>query len=183
MFNLTNRLTMVVVLALGMIVPSSASQSGQGLSAQDYADIQQLYARYAHGFDSKADGGQMYLGVFADDGQFEDQFDTITLGRDALLAKYGRTQTGHPNPISNSHSTWNVVIDPAPWGAVGRAYKSMGISFSADGKPVPSGVPGMYYDILIKTPSGWRFQQRIFRQEFQRPASSGRANARQSINP
>jgi len=139
------------------------------LTADDYAAIQQLYAQYAHGFDSKVDDGQMYVAVFTDDGAFTDQFDRRDVGAAALLERYGHTRTGKPNPISNSHSTWNVAIDPAPWGATGRAYKSNGIAFDAQRRPVPVGVPGVYYDILVKTSSGWRFRQRIFRQEFARP--------------
>jgi hypothetical protein len=171
-----------VALVLGSIVPTMAGSASGSLSAQDYADIQQLYTTYGHGFDSKADDGQMYVGVFTEDGTFEDQYDTVSAGHAGLLAKYGHTQTGRPNPISNSHSMWNVVIEPASWGAIGRAYKSGGVTFSADGKPVSSGVPGMYYDVLVKGPAGWRFKQRIFRQEFGRPAQP-RGNSRPVPTP
>jgi hypothetical protein len=169
--------TVAMLFVFGSLSGTRASSQIE-LTAQDYADIQQLYATYAHGFDSKVDDGQMYIGVFADDASFEDQYDLQTVGRDSLLARYGHTQSGHANPVSNSHSTWNVMIEPAPWGAVGRAYKSMGISFAADGTSVWSGVPGMYYDVLVKGPSGWRFKQRIFRQEFARPAQSAPASGR-----
>ena len=35
--------------------------------ADDHAAIQQLYARYAHGLDTAADNGQLFMGVFTPD--------------------------------------------------------------------------------------------------------------------
>src|SRR5437016_4888645 len=140
------RLLLVFGAGAWAIAGHAEPLKGPGLTAQDYADIQRLYAQYGHGFDSKADDGQLYGDVFTNDGVFEDQFDRWTYGRDALLVQYGHTRTGRPNPISNSHSTWNVLIDPAPWGAVGRAYKSMGVAFGPDGQPRGAGVPGVYFD-------------------------------------
>src|SRR6476469_2754254 len=118
---------LLVSVGLWSMVAVQAEQSkSPTLSAQDYADIQQLYAKYAHGFDSKVDDGAMYLSVFTDTASFTDQWDRKASGHDGLDKTYAHSQTGKPNPIAISHSTWNILVEPAPWGAVGRSYTGGG---------------------------------------------------------
>ena len=53
--------TVGVVVLLGVVLVGLLSQrvsKAPGLTAQDYAEIQQLYARYAHGIDAKIDDGR-----------------------------------------------------------------------------------------------------------------------------
>jgi hypothetical protein len=143
------------------------------LTAQDYADIEQLYANYAHGFDSKVDDGALYLSVFSDTASFTDQWDRKASGHDGLDKTYAHSQTGKPNPVGFGHSNWNIVIDPAPWGAVGRAYTGGGRA-NATGETPATGLVGEYVDVIVKTPTGWKYQQRMFRQHFVRTAPNQR---------
>src|SRR3954466_8728271 len=93
-----------VALGTSPLVGVSAEQGKPpALSAQDYADIQQLYARYAHGFDSKVDDGALYLSVFSDTASFTDQWDRKASGKDGLDKTYAHSQTGKPNPIGIGH--------------------------------------------------------------------------------
>lgn len=130
----------------------------QALTPEDYAEIRHLYARYAQGIDSKAENGALYASVFLPDSQFinqhtesdpYDQPDAL-VGLEALTKQYGRSRTGEPSDIGVSHPTWNVMIEPAPWGAIGRAYMH----------------DGYYVDTIVKSPQGWRFKHRNFRMDF-----------------
>ena len=146
----------------------SRKNPGQELTADDYAEIQQLYGRYAHGYDSKVDNGVTYLSVYTKTGRFTDQFNRIVDGFDALDKTYAHSATGAPNPIGITHSTWNLSVDPAPWGAAGRSYTGGGRINAPGSNPSP-GLLGEYLDMIVKTPEGWRYERRIFRQHFPRP--------------
>jgi len=140
---------------------------GSNLTADDFAAIQQMYARYAHGFDSKVDNGGLYLSVFTKTGRFTDQYNSVADGFDGLDKRYAHSPTGQPAPIGFGHSTWNVLVDPAPWGAVGRSYTGGGrLNTLSESSP---GLLGEYLDMLVRTNDGWRFERRTFRQDFQRP--------------
>src|SRR5207244_2064064 len=73
------------------------------LTAQDYLDIQQLVARYAHAMDSGADNGFAYADLFTLDGEFVSPTGTIR-GREAL-AEAGRSGfvNGHKPANGVSH--------------------------------------------------------------------------------
>jgi hypothetical protein len=132
--------------------PSSAK-----LSPEDHAQIQHLYARYAHGIESAADHGALYASVFTPDAEFRTAGDYErggVVGLPALIKQYALTPDGKPKPIRLGHETWNVIADPAPWGAVARAY------FGA----------GYYVDTLVKTPDGWRFRYKNWRRDYPAPA-------------
>jgi hypothetical protein len=137
-------------------------------TADDYAAIQQLYSRYAHGFDSKVEDGAVYLSVFTKTGRFTDQYNKIVDGLAGIDKTYAHSQTGRPNPISVGHSTWNLMADPAPWGAIGRSYTGGG-RVNVNVPVLVPGLLGEYLDMIVRTPDGWRFERRIFRQDFQRP--------------
>jgi hypothetical protein len=158
-------------------VPARAAKAApakaHALTAQDYSDIQHNYAQYAHGFDAKLP--DWYFAVFTDTAEFTDQYDRKSVHREGLDQSYMR---GRPvQPIAFTHSTWNVMIDPAPWGAAGRSYTGGGRANSDPTKPTSPGLIGDYVDIIVKTPDGWKFQQRKFFQDFVRPVASGAGQA------
>ena len=74
-------LAMLVTAGVTKFVPVQAHQRIQPLTALDYAEIQQLVARYSFAIDSGADNGYAYADLFAADGSFGK-----TTGRDALAA-------------------------------------------------------------------------------------------------
>jgi hypothetical protein len=64
--------------------------------------------------------------------------------------------TAH-NPLAIAHILTDVLIDPAPEGAVARVYR-LNASIGADGRPAlaPGGV---YHVLLTRTTEGWRFKE------------------------
>ena len=149
-------LAMLVTAGVTKFVPVQAQQRIQPLTALDYAEIQQLVARYSFAIDSGADNGYAYADLFAADGSFGK-----TTGRDALAAS-AKPGGGHypRGPEFVFHYTSNHVIEASPDGARGRVYvvevdaRERGKALIEDG--------GHYSDTYVKTPQGWRFKTRSF---------------------
>jgi hypothetical protein len=149
----------------------AASAMPHPFSAQDYADITQLFALFGYGFDSAADNGYQWANLYTADGVFVNGTVVGTMrGRDTLAAfAAGRLSfpngfasltlnQGTPhNPLAIAHILTDVVIDPAPEGAVAKAYR-LNATIGADGRPAlaPGGV---YHVLLARTPEGWRFKE------------------------
>ena len=71
---MSKRFVAVVGICLGVLVTLLWQQVGQtapALTALDYIEIEQLYARYAAGADAIPDDGEMFAGTFTEDGVFE----------------------------------------------------------------------------------------------------------------
>jgi hypothetical protein len=136
-----------VAAAILAAAPAFA-QSGT-LTAQDYAEIQQLYARYNHAID--AGDAEAYAATFTEDGVFN-----TNNGREALLtfvrnyAKNGGTNRRHWNT--------NLLIMPTPQGANGSVYLFL---LDVTTRPPSIGATIKYEDELVKTPQGWRFKKRV----------------------
>lgn len=165
------------IFVLMMLVAGHANQAAKtakmpSLTAQDYADIEQLYSRYVHGIDSGAENGNLFGNTYIRDAVFIDQNHEVITGRDKLVARYALPKHSLTNP---DHFTWNVMIEPAPWGAVGHAYLSI-VRLGKAGHPAE--MDGLYYDSLVKTPEGWKFQKRHFAQDFPEPESVTQALAK-----
>ena len=62
-----------------------------------------------------------------------------------------------------SHWVTNVVIEPAPGGAIGKTYVGI-FDIGNGGNGAKSRVDhgGLYNDVYVKTPQGWRFKSRSF---------------------
>jgi hypothetical protein len=146
-------LTIVAALVAGVAFATPAyAQKAKPLSAQDLADIQQLYARYAWSIDTHEDNGNVYASVFTPDGIFYGPNDSKVQGRDAL-AKYNLTMgkaNTHP-----THFNMNLKVEPAPGGATGSCY----LLITGGDKPA-LGMVGTYKDVLVKTGEGWKFKER-----------------------
>lgn len=149
------------------------------LTAQDYAEIQQLAVRYAWVLDHCTNGGYDYADLYVDDGQFSaaedwnttsnDQRTFIATGRDALAEAAGGAGNGKcmdPKEYLGhgiSHIVVNHIITPTSNGAVGRHRL---IAVGICGYPHLMELQGGYEDVYVKTETGWKFQSRIhvFRQ-------------------
>ena len=182
-------LTFVAVMAClisPVVVDSQQRDSASAtLTALDYYEIEQLYARYCHGLDSGADTGYMYADVFTPDGIFIDQAGKVRAGREQL-AELGRGAPGaRRGPTVMSHFVSNVAIEPAAGGATGKACL-----FIAQAPNPAMGLRatlvngGQYWDELVKTPQGWRYKEKFYMgtdivpdlaKRFITPASSGRS--------
>lgn len=145
------------ILVLAAVQAQQKGTKGPGLTALDYVEIQQLYARYSHGVDSGADNGAAFTRAFAPDG--------------ALIAPTGSTEghaklaelatRGNKGPTNVRHWATNVLIEPSPEGATGSAYVLL-VSIGEAGKPSTVTGGGIYRDVFVKGPDGWRIKKRNY---------------------
>jgi len=150
------------LLALGvflLVLAALHAQQDGSLTADDYAEIQQLYARYAFAVDSVAANGAAFAGLFTPDGVLIDESGKTYAGREPLM-ELARTVPAK-NPATARHFVWNVKIDPSPAGATGKAYIVVA-NVAETGQPAAVIVVGQYWDDLVKTPQGWRIKRREF---------------------
>jgi len=141
------RIVGLALAAVAMAGPVYAQ--GGTLSAQDFADIQQLYARYNHAIDSG--DAEAYAGTFTPDGVFLNN-----TGREALM-NFARTYAKNGG-LNRRHWNTNLVVTPTPDGANGSVYLFL---LDVTTKPPSVGTTLKYEDTLVKTAQGWRFKKRI----------------------
>jgi hypothetical protein len=156
-FTLTGLALAAALSAAALTPPTVHAEAGavRKLTADDYIEIQQLYANYAHALDKGE--GERFASTFVLDGEF-------TGGRgpgrgsevrnpikgDALLAMGSRGGARHFNA--------NLVITATPEGAKGSVYLLL---FNARNIPATIVETAIYEDTLVKTPQGWRFKKRV----------------------
>lgn len=160
----------VVLGMLGVFAAAQAqSQRARGsLTALDYAEIQQLYSRYAIGVDSG--NADMFAGVFTSDGIFELPGGKVIQGR-KQLAEVAARPADNKGPTNVSHVSVNIAIDPSPDGATGTAY-FLRVNLGQSGKPSTLTGGGIYRDTFVKTSEGWRIRKRIVQPAHSVPATA-----------
>ena len=145
----------VTVAGVGW-VHAQQKKSATTFTAQDYIEIQQLYANYSQALDKGQ--GDRFAATFTPDGEF-------TGGRPAgranetrapLKGIEGLTRMGSVG--GGRHFTANLVITPTPEGANGSCYLLL---FNARNVPATITETAIYQDTLVKTPQGWRFNKRV----------------------
>ena len=129
--------------------PESAGESS-GLAALDYMQIETLYARSNLGMDSAAEKGVLFARTFTPDGELLRERDS-TAGHGALA----QLTSAHERGLRSWTS--NLMVEPWNGGAVGWGYLSEFEIGGSDG-----GRGGLYHDVLVKTPTGWRFKKRTY---------------------
>ena len=148
------RILRVSVAALCLLSAAAAADAqgggGDAFTAQDYVEIQQLYAKYAQTLDlGDAEG---WADTFTADGVFGE-----TVGHAALKT----FAEGFFGNFDGAARHWNsqLIVTPTAEGADGGCYLLL-----VDTRTQPAGltVAGIYADKLVKTPAGWRFQERVF---------------------
>jgi hypothetical protein len=168
--------TLLVGLALAMTAAVGAQQGAAGkkgtLTAADYVEIEQLYARYNHYIDSVKDDGWAYARLFTADGVFDTgPIVGVHTGHEELAAL--SRSSGRAGEVSPNHIAYNIMIEPSAEGAVGAAYYGFVVQSgepgqTANARPSELGKPtngrgfGMYKDRFVKTADGWRFKYRLF---------------------
>lgn len=148
------RILRVSVAALCVLSAASAGTAQGGgadaFTAQDYVEIQQLYAKYAQTLD--LGDAQGWADTFTADGIFGE-----TVGHAALKT----FAEGFFGNFDGAARHWNsqLIVTPTAEGADGGCYLLL-----VDTRTQPAGltVAGIYADKLVKTPAGWRFQERVF---------------------
>jgi hypothetical protein len=142
-----------------------ASAGASTLSTLDLIEIQQLVRKYAWATDSGDNYGYAYADLFVPDGVFVgmnqgEPDGRTTRGRDQLAALARGGTRGH---TQQSHFTMNHVIRPTAEGATGRVYVVV-LDVGVVGRPNRVNHGGHYEDVYRKTPLGWRFARRTYRE-------------------
>ena len=164
-------ITLVFALALAACGRQAAAPAGQStaLTAQDYAEIQQLTASYAFAIDTCTNSGYDYADLYVDDGQFSvsegwgDVGGVLAKGREALAVAAGGGKNGCQDPKTQlgygiHHIAVNHVIRPTAEGAIGKSYL---LAIGVGGQPTTIEYQGGYEDVYVRTPAGWRFKSRV----------------------
>jgi hypothetical protein len=158
----------LVGIGVGVGYLSAQDRGGGGeLTAEDRLDIQDLYWRYAHG-QNFADP-ELFASAFSEDGVFRVSPTRAAVGREEIAEFISGSMAGRTGDSGRRHWHNGWRITPTPEGARGRVYW---LVFDHDkGAPVP-GLPvdgqlspqfrstGVYEDVYVKTPEGWRFKSR-----------------------
>jgi 3-phenylpropionate/cinnamic acid dioxygenase small subunit len=135
--------------------------SARALTGHDYAEIQQLYGRYAQGTDFG--NAEMWLDVFTRDATFRPTANQPSggnayVGREAMAKWRADVFAGRKPNYQYRHWTSSFVITPTPDGnARGRVYW---MAFNPMTRPLAVADTGFYEDVLVRTPDGWRIKER-----------------------
>ena len=134
------------------------------LTADDYIEIQQLYARYAHTVDLDPNG-EAWADTFTPDGAHGDHI----VGREALV-EYARMRRTRGLLDGPNMRHWNsqLVITPTPEGADGSCFLLL-VSVGDREDPPKLLATMTYHDKLVKTEDGWRFKKRTYIPESVQP--------------
>jgi actinorhodin biosynthesis protein ActVIA len=129
------------------------------LSADDYIEIQQLYARYNNAIDTG--DAEAYAATFTPDGSFNN-----FKGHDALV---GFIHNWHDKMGGANRRHWNtnLLITPTAEGAHGTVYLML---LDVSTRPPTIGTAAKYDDELVKTKDGWLFTKRVTKGEGPPPA-------------
>ena len=144
----------ISLLAIGAVVVVSSvwlsAQPGaaKNFTAQDFVDIQQLYAKYNWSLD--AGDAEAYAATFTPDGTFNNN-----VGHDAIVKFANTFHAGLGAHVK--HWNTNLMILPSAGGATGQVYLVL-VDYAT--KPPSIFTSATYADELVKTPQGWRFKKR-----------------------
>jgi hypothetical protein len=139
---------LISALAAGIMFAGTC-MAASGLSAQDYFEIQQLYARYNNAIDSGDAEG--WAATFTPDGVFN-----TFVGHDALVG-FVKTWREKLGGATRKHWNNNLQVSGNSKEASGSVYLML-VDFST--KPPSILATASYADTLIKTKDGWRFTKR-----------------------
>ncbi len=160
----TALLLALAVSGLAGLAAQQRQAAPPSLSALDYIEIEQLVHRYGYALDTGAGNGFAYADLYAPDATFtgtnQGPSGRTYTGREALAAL---ARGGRRGPRWVSHYVTNVVIEPTADGAVGRTYVAI-LAIGNGGNGAASTVDhgGLYNDVYVRTPQGWRFKSRTF---------------------
>jgi hypothetical protein len=142
------RTTRTLVLAAALTLTPGLAQAQRSLSADDIAEIHNLYAHY----NLMLDGGDSegWADTFTEDGRFGN-----SEGRAALIAFADGFHARSPH---TRHWNTNIEITATAEGAAGTCYLML---WNVGTSPASIMITGIYTDTLVRTPEGWRFKSRL----------------------
>lgn len=135
------------------------TESGH-LTAQDYADIQQLFWRYNQGSDFR--DADLFLSAFADDAVFRTGPGQEYVGREELAALRVERHAGQSGDNGRRHWNSSYRITPSDQGATGLIYWLL---VDVSTSPPNLVVSGYYEDVYVKTTIGWRIKTRTIKRD------------------
>jgi hypothetical protein len=140
------------ILVAAALVAASAGAQAEGLTTQDYIDIEQLYAQYNHAIDGcDAEG---WAATFTPDGTF-----MRFTGKEALVG-FVKQWCERMNGANRRHWNTNLRITPSSDGASGTVMLML---LDVSARPASIANTGTYSDALVRTPDGWRFKSRTIK--------------------
>jgi len=155
---------------LALLLPMRNEALAQGaapLTAMDYIEIQQLVNKLSFALDYCTNGGRDFADLFVDGGAFivdngDGKANNMNTREQLITLAGGPNCTARKDPPSAYilHLSEGLVIEPSPEGARGKSYaiypSKAGKYFRED----VAGQLGVYHDVYVKTPMGWRFKSR-----------------------
>lgn len=140
---------------VGLVYAPTANAKALVLTAQDYTDITELYARLYQGSDLRE--LDTWLATFADDAVFSFPTGEEVSGKKALGEWRAKSFGGSTGDSKRRHWTSGVMLTPTTEGtAKGRAYWLM---LDATGKQPVVAQSGYFDDLFVKTKDGWKFKR------------------------
>ena len=139
-------LAVAAVLGAGGLI--YAQDRTRALTANDFVEIQQLYAKYALTID--AGDAEGYASTFIPEGVFN-----TNVGHDALVKFANAFHAGVGSHLRHWNS--NLLIQPTATGASGQVSLLI-VDFAT--APATIVRVGSYTDELVLTVQGWRFSKR-----------------------
>ncbi len=126
---------------------TSRNATASPLTGADYVQIETLYGRSLHELGLGTDEGRAFAKSFTPDGEWVLPSGAIR-GQKAIAA-HALGSRGRRFWLTNLH------VEPLPSGITGWGYvvQSQGMSFVE---------AGLYQDVLVKTPDGWRVKTRTY---------------------
>ena len=148
----------VTFAVLASAVLLSQTSWADALTAQDYAEIEQLYAQYNLALDGN--DAEAWAATFTNDGSFM----TYT-GHDGLVSF---VKAWHERMGGSTRRHWNsnLRITGDSTKADGTVYLML-----VDVATKSISGTGTYKDSLVKTPQGWRFAKRVVNRDASAPAA------------
>jgi len=147
--------------------PIAMAKPPTALTALDYVEIQQLVHRLSFALDYCTHGGGDFADLFVEDGQYlidegDGKIRTFS-GREQLVAVAGgpdcRVNQSPPRSYV-LHVAESLVINASPEGALGKSYAIYPAHKGKYFNEETAGQVGLYHDIYVRTPGGWRFKLR-----------------------
>jgi hypothetical protein len=143
------------VAVVGLVCARTANARAVALTAQDYTQITELYARLYQGSDLRE--LDVWLANFSDDAVFSFPTGEEVSGKKALGEWRTKSFGGNAGDSKRRHWTSGVMLTPMPDGAAkGRAYW---LQLDVGAKQPVVQASGYFDDLFVKTPAGWKFKR------------------------
>lgn len=159
----------IPALLLGFFFAATPGKSvlAQSLEADDYIAIQQLVNRLNFALDYCTNGGEDFANLFIPGGEYIiDQGDGNPSHRDsrndliALAGGPGCESRATPPTSYILHLSESLVIKPSEEGALGMSYAIYPASKGNYLNNETAGQLGIYHDVYVRTPEGWKLKSR-----------------------